>query len=259
MDRIAATFEECRRTGRKALVGFLTAGDPTLEESEKDLRAALENGVDILELGVPFSDPTADGPVIQEAGQRALAAGITLDKILGLAARLRDAFPAAPLILFSYANPLLAHGYERTCAEAAKAGVDGLLVVDMPFEELTELRPHLDKNGLCAISLIAPTTPLERKRRILAGAKGFVYYIMVKGVTGMRGGLVTDLETQLRELRSCTALPIAVGFGVSNGAQAREAAAHADAAVVGSALVKAAREGRLAPLVRELAAALRTQ
>lgn len=258
MNRIIETLEALKRNGQKALIGYLTAGDPDLETSERDLRTAIANGVDILELGVPFSDPTADGPTIQAAGQRALRAGTTLKKVLAIAKRLR-ADTAAPLVLFSYVNPLFCYGYERLCADAAAAGIDGLLVVDMPYEESAELRGHMKKHGLLLIQLIAPTTPMTRAEKILAQADGFVYYILVKGVTGARAELDATVGAHVAELRRRVNLPIAVGFGISNGRQAREAAAYADAVVVGSALVQAAREGTLAALVRELAAAVHGQ
>ena len=250
-DRIQKTF--ARRTAAKqaTLVGFLTAGDPTIEESERDIRAALDHGVDVIELGVPFSDPTADGPEIQMAGQRALAAGMTLGRTIELARRIRKDYEA-PIILFGYVNLFFSRGYERVCREAAEAGIDGLLVVDLPFEESAELRGAMDRHGMALIPLVAPTTPEARMEMILNDARGFVYYIMVKGVTGAREAVATDAGEHLRQLRRHTSLPIAAGFGVSNGAQARAIAAHADGVVVGSALVKAAREGRLVPLVQEL-------
>ncbi len=256
MNRITQKFGELKKAGRKGFVGFLTAGDPDLATSEANIRAALQGGVDVLELGVPFSDPTADGPVIQAAGQRALAAGATIEKILQMVRRIRADF-AQPIILFGYANPFFIYGHERLCVEAAAAGVDGLLVVDMPFEESDDLRGLVERKDLCLIPLIAPTTPKARARKILKPARGFVYYIMVKGVTGARDAVAADVSGRIADLRSCTDLPIAVGFGVSNGPQAREAAAQADAVVVGSALVKAASEGRLPALVAEISAALR--
>lgn len=255
MNRITQTFQTLRTQGRKALIGYLTAGDPDIKTSERNIRAALANGLDILELGVPFSDPTADGPAIQAAGQRALASGTNLKQILALAARLRRSFKT-PMILFSYANPLFRYGYDKLCRDAKRAGLDGFLVVDLPFEEAGELRAPMKRHGLLFIQLIAPTTSPERARRLLAEADGFVYYILVKGVTGKRDRLVADAKKQISQLRTCTDLPIAAGFGISDGAQAREAARHADAVVVGSALVEAARKGRLAELVRKLAAAV---
>ena len=255
MNRITKTFADLKRAGRKGLVGYLTAGDPDETASERLVMEAVQSGLDVLELGVPFSDPTADGPVIQAASLRALKAGMTVRKVLGMVARIR-AQSQVPIVLFGYANPFLAYGYDRICADAAAAGADGMLIVDLPFEESDELRVHMRGHGLQFITLIAPTTPADRAARVLRDADGFVYYIMVRGVTGARAALAVDLAQHVAALRSVTALPIAVGFGVGSGAQARLAAADADAVVVGSALVKAAEEGRLKPLVVEISAAL---
>jgi tryptophan synthase alpha chain len=256
MNRIDDTFGDLKHHGRKALIGYLTAGDPDLAQSEANAREALREGLDILELGVPFSDPTADGPTIQAASQRALASGVTLKQILEAVARLRKDFNQ-PIVLFGYANPFFSYGYEKFCVDAKAAGADGLLIVDLPFEEWEEIRPYTDRNDLCLIPLIAPTTFPDRAREILRNASGFVYYIMVKGVTGVREKLADDVAERIADLRRCTDLPIAAGFGVSTGPQAREAASLADAVVVGSALVEAARTGRLSSVVRELSAALR--
>lgn len=255
MNRIKQTFARLKQQERKALVGFLMAGDPDLERSEVYCREALQNGLDVLELGVPFSDPTADGPVIQAAGRRGLMAGTTLDGVLEMASRLRKDFEA-PIVVFGYANPFFSYGYARLAKAAAEAGVDAFLVVDLPFEEGGEFKTHLDQHGLDFISLIAPTTPAARLGVILKNACGFVYYIMVKGVTGVRADIPVDVAEHLARLRQNTALPIAAGFGVSNGAQARAAARYADGVVVGSALVQAAGEGKLAVLVTELRQAL---
>ena len=255
MNRIYRTFAELKKAGRKGFVAYLTAGDPDLETSEADIRIAIEGGVDVLELGVPFSDPTADGPTIQEAAQRSLAAGTTVVKVLDMVRRLRDTSDV-PIVLFGYANPFFRYGYDRLCADAARAGVDGLLVVDLPFEEAGELRSAMTGHGLAFINLIAPTTPEERAAEILKKAEGFVYYIMVTGVTGARAGVASDIAERVVSLRRHTDLPVAVGFGVSNGSQAKEVGASADAVVVGSALVRAAREGNLDALVKEISGAL---
>jgi tryptophan synthase alpha chain len=255
MNRITAKFEELKRQGKKALIGYLTAGDPDMKTSEKLMREALANGVDILEIGVPFSDPTADGPTIQAAGQRSLKAGTNLKRILQLAANLRRSFDN-PLILFSYVNPLFIYGYDEICADAAKSGLDGFLVVDLPFEESEELRRHMRLNNLIFIQLIAPTTSPQRAAKLLARVDGFVYYIMVKGVTGKREQLESDIGAHVARLQACAKIPIAVGFGISSTAQARAAARHADAIVVGSALVEAARNNKLKTFVRELAGAV---
>ncbi len=255
MNRIDAKFSELREAGRKGLVGYLTAGDPDIAASEKSIIAAVKNGVDVLELGMPFSDPTADGPTIQAAGKRALDAGMTVTKLLAMAGRIRHVSDV-PIVLFGYANPFFSYGYERCCRDAAEAGVDGMLIVDLPFEEADELRCHLDKHDLYYVPLIAPTTGSERIGKVLEGARGFVYYIMVTGVTGAREQMATGLEDRVKTLKGLTDLPLAVGFGVSNGEQARLAAKKADAVVVGSALVKAAQAGTLESLVSELRSAL---
>lgn len=254
-DRIQATFEKLKMHGRKAFVGYLTAGDPNMAESEKNIRAVLECGVDILEIGAPFSDPTADGPAIQEASQRSLAAGTTFPDVIRLVQRIRADFDT-PLIVFGYANPLFSYGYEAACRDLASAGADGLLVVDMPFEEESELLPHADRHGLAVIRLVAPTTNPERLAAMMPAARGFVYYIMVTGVTGKRNSLRADVASHVQLIRKHTSLPIVVGFGVSNGQQASEAASLADGVVVGSALVQAAQKGNLSDLAQELSRAL---
>lgn len=253
MNRIKTKFEELKKQGKKALIGYLTAGDPNIKTSEKTMCAALANGVDILEIGVPFSDPTADGPTIQAAGQRALKAGTNLRQILNIAKNLRRSFDN-PFILFSYANPLFNYGYEKICRDAASCGIDGVLVVDLPFEEAEELRRHMRRYGLTFIQLIAPTTSPQRALKLLKKADGFVYYIMVKGVTGKRKQLDDKgIAAQITKLRKIAKIPVAAGFGIGNAAQARAAAKHADAIVVGSALVEAARNKKLKSFVRELA------
>jgi len=256
MNRIKAKFDELKKQGRKALIGYLTAGDPDIRTSEKIMRAALTNGVDILEIGVPFSDPTADGPTIQAAGQRALKAGANLKRILNLAKNLRRSFDN-PFILFSYVNPLFSYGYEKICRDAVSCGIDGFLVVDLPFEESDELRRRMRRHGLTFIQLIAPTTSPRRALKLLKHADGFVYYIMVKGVTGKRQQLDDRrIAAQITKLRKIAKIPVAAGFGIGDASQARAAAKQADAIVVGSALIEAARGGKLKSFVRELADAV---
>jgi tryptophan synthase alpha chain len=193
------------------------------------------SGADMVELGVPFSDPMADGPANQRAGARGLKAGATLPAILSMVADLRKR-TAIPLILFGYYNPILHYGCERLCADAARAGVDGLLAVDLPPEEAAELAKPAHANGLDIIYLLAPTTPLERSRMVARSASGFLYYVSVTGVTGARTSLADDLEANVRQLRGVTDLPIGVGFGISKPEQAGEVAAFADAVIVGSAI-----------------------
>lgn len=253
MNRIEELFAERRESGQKTLVGYLTAGDPEMDVSEANIRAVLENGVDLLELGVPFSDPTADGPTIQVAAQRALAAGTDIDAVLDLVRRLRVDFDT-PIVLFGYVNPLFRYGYAEICRDAAQTGADGLLVVDLPFEMTGELQPHADANDLVLVPLVAPTTSPERAAKMLKDARGFVYYVMVKGVTGARDAIADDVTERAAVLRGVTDLPIAAGFGVSSGAMAHDVGQLVDAVVVGSALVKAGERGpdALAALVREL-------
>ncbi len=256
MSRIDATFERLRVEGRKGLVGYLTAGDPDVETSEARMRTALDHGVDILEVGVPFSDPTADGPTIQAASFRALEGGMDVEKTLALVGRLRADYPDVPIVMFGYLNPFFYYGYEAFCKDAAEAGADALLVVDLPYEESDEFRQHMTGAGLEFIPLIAPTTPTDRAKDVLKDAGGFVYYIMVTGVTGTRAAEATDVKEHVERLRTCTDLPIAVGFGVASGEQAKAVGNAADAVVVGSALINAAREDRLVELVDDLHAAL---
>lgn len=255
MNRIDAKFAELRKSGRKGLIGYMTAGDPDYKRSVKNILSAIRSGLDVLELGVPFSDPTADGPTIQAASQRSLAAGTTLAKALKMVSDIRRKSDI-PIVLFGYANPFFRFGYGKFAREASRAGVDGVLVVDLPFDESAEMTAALEDAGIYFIRLVAPTTEKKRARLILRNAKGFVYYIMVTGVTGKRTAVAADLAEHVARLKKLTATPIAVGFGVSNGKQARQAAKSADAVVVGSALVEAAQAGRLSKLTSELRSAL---
>jgi tryptophan synthase alpha chain len=237
MGRIEERFTALKEEGRKAFVAYLTAGDPDLETTAELIPALEAAGVDIVEIGVPFSDPTADGPVIQAASQRAIKRGATLAKILPIIADLRR-FSGIPIVLFGYYNPILSYGPQKFAADAAASGVDGLLVVDLPPEEADELRQYSDPAGLDFITLIAPTTDPARARKILRGATGFVYYISVTGVTGTAVPRPGDVRRDVERLRKMTALPIAVGFGISTPAQAAAIAPLADGVVVGSALVR---------------------
>jgi tryptophan synthase alpha chain len=255
MNRIEARFSDLNKAGSKGLVGYLTAGDPDIEASERNIRCALDNGLDVLELGIPFSDPTADGPTIQEASYRALASGMNVEKALKLVARLRRDYQT-PIVLFGYANPFFRYGYEKICSDASEAGADGMLIVDLSYEERGEMASSMDRNDLCLIPLIAPTTPEERVAMIVAQARGFIYYVMVTGVTGARKKLAAGISERVACIKKHTDLPVAVGFGVSNGEQARQAGGNADAVVVGSALIKAAQNNTLAALVKELHEAL---
>ena len=243
-----------RAAGRRALVCYVTAGHPDRAASLRLLRELPEAGADIIELGVPFSDPLADGPVIQGSSQRALEQGMTLDGALALVA---DACPSAPVVLFSYLNPLLAAGRD-VLTRAADAGVQGVLVTDLPVGMDPEREAWLGSGPLDFVRLVAPTTPRARMAEIVKHGSGFVYLISRLGVTGMQERVAPELPRSVAELRSVCDLPICVGFGISNAAQAREIGALADGIVVGSALVKAADSSVDAALalVRELRVAL---
>src|SRR5579875_1880984 len=222
---------------RPGLVAYLTVGDPDLGTTRAIALAAIDAGADVLELGVPFSDPLADGPVIQRASERALLHGTSLRDVLDLAADLRRERPAAGLVIFSYLNPILRFGLERFCAAAEQAGVDGVLVTDMIVEEASEYLEALRRHHLAPVFLAAPTSPDERLERIAAVCEGFVYAISRVGITGTRAALENDAEQLVRRLRRYTSLPIAVGFGISNADHFLAVGEFADAAVVGSALV----------------------
>lgn len=222
---------------KPGLVIYLTAGDPDLDTTRAMALAAIDAGADVLELGVPFSDPLADGPVIQRASERALKNGTRLADVLRLAGELRLARPDTGLVIFSYYNPLLRHGLERFCAEAQSAGVDGVLVTDMIVEEAAEYLELLERHGLAPIFLAAPTSPDARLEAIARASRGFVYAISRTGITGTQQSLTGDAEPLVARLRRFTDLPIAVGFGISNAEHVAALAGFADAAVVGSAVV----------------------
>lgn len=237
MKRIEKTFAELKKKGDKALVAYITAGYPDLETTRRLIPALERAGVDILEVGVPFSDPTADGPVIQAASQAALKEGATLSRILDLVGDLRGAV-GIPIVLFSYYNPIFSLGNEHFARRAAAAGVDGVLVVDLPAEEAAELRRCTDPAGIDFISLVAPTTGAGRVPKVVKASTGFVYYISVTGVTGTRGPEMEETRANVETIRSLTELPVVVGFGVSTPEQARQVGGMADGAVVGSAFVR---------------------
>lgn len=243
MNRIDSKFHHLRQADRKALVVYLTAGDPSLETTEEIIPALARAGADVLEVGVPFSDPTADGPVIQAASQRALLAGANLDGILGMIASVRMKTDI-PIVLFGYYNPIYRFGVEKFSARAAAAGVDGILVVDLPPEEAGELRKHTDRAGLDFISLVAPTTDDGRISRIVGKAAGFVYYISITGVTGTARPEPSAIHRDVLRIKDRTSLPVAVGFGISTPQQAAQIAPLADGIVIGSALVKLIEENR---------------
>jgi tryptophan synthase alpha chain len=226
-----------RFQNKPGLVVYLTAGDPDLAATRGIALAAIGAGADVIELGVPFSDPLADGPVIQRASERAVKNGTTLSDVLALAGDLRRERPEAGLIIFSYYNPVLRYGLDRFCAAAEAAGVDGVLVTDMIVEEAGEYLEQLHRHHLAPVFLAAPTSPDERLERIAAASQGFVYAISRVGITGTQQALASDAESLVKRLRRYTDLPIAVGFGVSNAEHFAAVGEFADAAVVGSAIV----------------------
>jgi len=233
--RIAAKFRQLRARNEAALIPFVVAGDPNLDATAALVLEFAARGADIIELGVPFSDPMADGPANQRAAQRGLKSGASIAAILAMVSDLRKE-TEIPLVLFGYFNPIFHYGCERLCADAARAGVDALLVVDLPPEEAPELKIPARANGLDLIYLLAPTTPIERARKVVRSATGFIYYVSVTGVTGARTALASDIEEHVNNLRGVTDLPIGVGFGISTPAQAAEVARFSDAVVVGSAM-----------------------
>jgi tryptophan synthase alpha chain len=236
LGRIKQQFDVLKQKGEKALVVYLTAGDPDLETTRLLIPNLQDAGVDILEIGVPFSDPTADGPIIQAASQRALRTGVTLSSILDMINSVRPVLKI-PIVLFGYYNPILSYGNERFAIKAKEVGVDGILVVDLPPEESQELRQYTDHSGIDFISLIAPTTDNSRIQKIAKNATGFLYYISITGVTGTTKPVISNITSDVERIRQATALPLVIGFGISTPAQAADIASYADGIVIGSAFV----------------------
>jgi tryptophan synthase alpha chain len=241
MNRIRKTFEVLKEKGEKALVGFVTAGDPDLDTSLTLVTAMCESGIDILELGIPFSDPTADGPVIQRSSSRALKAGTTLAGVLDILTKLRLKTDI-PIILFSYYNPIHAYGPERFYQDALKAGADGVLVVDLPPEESTELTRFFNDEKFSIIRLVAPTTSEERMEFIANSASGFLYLVSKTGVTGSDGLDTGDIGELCGKLKSLTDIPVCVGFGISTSKDVENIAKFADGVVIGSAFERTIEE-----------------
>ena len=237
MSRIAARFAALAREGRGALIPFLEAYDPDPATSMALLSGMPAAGADLIEIGMPFTDPMADGPTIQAAGKRALKAGSKTARILAMVRDFRRQDDATPIVLMGYLNPILSYGPERFCVDAAAAGVDGLIVVDLPTEEAELLAPHAAAQGIDIIRLIAPTTDDARLPKVLAGSSGFVYYVSITGITGTRTATAEHLAAAIPRIRRFTDLPVAVGFGVRTPEQAATVARVADAAVVASALI----------------------
>lgn len=237
MQRLERCFKELEKNRQKALVTFITAGDPDLATTEEMIQTLEKAGADIIELGMPFSDPMADGPVIQLSSERALAAGTTLAAILDLVGKVRIK-TQIPIILMGYLNPIHAYGYARFVKDAVAAGVDGLLLVDMPPEEATGFLRIADKAGLKLIFLLTPTSDSSRVSAVAESGRGFVYYVTVTGVTGARKDVSTTLSSELDTIRKYIKLPVVAGFGVSTPEQASAVSAAADGVVVGSAIVR---------------------
>ena len=237
MSNITATLNALKEQGEKALITFITAGDPDLATSEKIVHTLIESGVDLIELGFPFSDPTADGPAIQLASERALESGTTLRGVLDMVARVRQ-HSNVPILLMGYYNPVFCYGTEQFARDAAAAGIDGLLLVDLPPEESEELHPLLKAVGIDLITLLAPTTDEKRSARLAADSEGFLYYVSMTGVTGSQQVDAEAIAAAVNKLKTQSPVPVAVGFGISTAEDAGAVAKVADAVIVGSALVK---------------------
>ena len=231
MSNIAEAFKN-----GKAFIGFLTGGDPTIEKSEEFILEMVKGGTDLIEIGIPFSDPIAEGPVIQEANIRALKNGCTPEKLFEMVERVRTK-TNVPIVFLTYLNPVFNYGYEKFFARCQKAGVDGIIIPDMPFEEKGELANEAEAHGVDLISLIAPTSE-NRIQEIASQAKGYVYVVSSLGVTGIRSEIKTDLKSIIETIRKNTSIPAAVGFGINKPEQAKEISQYADGIIVGSAIVK---------------------
>ncbi len=257
MRRIADTFARLKKDGRRALIPFLTAGDPDCATTAALLDCLVASGADIIELGIPFSDPMADGPVIQAASLRALQAGTTLGDVLELVRDFRRR-SETPVVLMGYYNPVLQFGPERFAEQAAEAGVDGVLLVDLPPEEAEELRPHLQRCGVATITLLAPTTPVGRREELAGLAEGYLYYVSMTGVTGAARVDAGAIAAEVEQVRQCSQVPVAVGFGITTPQDAAAVAGFADGVVVGSALVRViAEHGGTDRLLDEVSAFVR--
>ncbi len=256
MNRIAKAFEQ-----HKAFIPFITAGDPDLETSRKVIEAAIENGADLIEIGIPFSDPTAEGPVIMEADNIALRSGTTTDRIFDMTKELRNRYPDIPFVYMTYANVVYSYGTERFAERAKEAGIDGMILPDVPYEEKGDFDPVLSQYGIDLISMIAPTSK-ERIAMIAKEAKGFLYVVSSLGVTGTRSSITTDIGAMTSLVRQSSNVPCAVGFGISGPGQAAAMAAVSDGAIVGSAIVRIVNEagieapGKVGAFVRETADAV---
>ena len=265
MTRISQTFSALQARGEAALIPFITAGDPDIETTFALVQEMVRQGADIIELGVPFSDPMADGPTLQRAAERAVRNGTSLSHILDLVSRLRQSL-SVPILLMGYYNPIFRYGGERFAEDARRAGVDGVLCVDLPPEEADELKRATDLHDLDMIFLLAPTSSLARAQAVLTRARGFIYYVAVTGVTGVRTTLPPDLGDMVRRIRAISPVPVGVGFGISSPEQAAQVAGVADAAIVGSAISQIIEQSlgqadmveRVGAFVAQLKSALRS-
>lgn len=244
MSRIAGTFKKLKSANKKALIPFVTAGDPNPQMTTSIMRALVEAGADIIELGVPFSDPMADGPTIQRSSERALVHGVGLSDVFGFVAEFRELDKDTPVVLMGYANPIEAMGYENFASQAQAAGVDGVLVVDYPPEESSELTRQLKERAIDSIFLLAPTTLEARMDTVAHVASGYVYYVALKGVTGASNLDMQEVAKKLPQIRAHVKLPIGVGFGIRDGETARAVAEVSDAVVIGSRLVEEIEQAR---------------
>ncbi|HVB49554.1 MAG TPA: tryptophan synthase subunit alpha [Burkholderiales bacterium] len=263
MSRIQARFDALRAAGRKALIPYLTAGDPTPALTVPLLHAMVEAGADILELGVPFSDPMADGPVIQRSSERALANGVGLHDVIEMVRDFRSRDAQTPVVLMGYANPIEAMGIERFVREAKVVGVDGVIVVDYPPEECTQFAALAEQSGIDPIFLLAPTSTDRRIKEVVRVARGYLYYVSLKGVTGAANIDLTEVAARIRKIRAATRLPIGVGFGIRDAESARRVAETADAVVIGSRIIQEIETAgpeqavaRVRDLIRPIRAAL---
>ena len=237
MNRIDQTFKRLKKEKKKAFIPYITAGDPTLAFTAKLVQTLVEAGADIIELGIPFSDPLADGPTIQRAIQRSLEGGCSVKKVLKLTKEIRTK-TQVPLVYMTYFNIIFNYGIERFIEGARKCGADGLIIPDLPMEESEKVKRAADKKDLCLIMLTAPTTPGTRFRKIAASSRGFVYHVSLTGVTGIRKNLSARLSVELKKMKKLTKKPLCVGFGVSDKSQAKDIAKEADGVIVGSAIIK---------------------
>ena len=258
LNRISMTFTALKNQNRKALIPFITAGDPKPAITVQLMHQLVQSGADIIELGVPFSDPMADGPTIQRSSERALKHHVSLNNVLDMVAEFRKMNMDTPVVLMGYANPVEAMGYESFATKAKDCGVDGVLIVDYPPEESRKWVQCLDQQGIDAIFLLSPTTPQERIEQVSKLAKGYIYYVSLKGVTGASHLDLQDVSTMLKRLRSYISLPIGVGFGIRDGATAKAVADLADAVVIGSRIIEEIEQSSDADLLHNAGNLLHT-